>query len=228
MLSYLQEQNNISDKQNSGSEEVHESQKQTTVVTRQAQLKKTNRILIILFVAGLLCLWIMILKSGPKTASAQQQQAQETEMEMTLARMMGIKSELNSSARELVKKFQQIDSVEQIKLGDLKKNPFETEHALATLTAISAAQRSGDLDSGLLNDQLKDLQLLSIMLSGGEGGKNCCMINDRILYEGDIIGELKVAAINEKSVSLVSNEDTYGLNTNGDSVTVILKLDTEP
>jgi len=227
MLSYLQEQNNISDKQDSRSRKNQQTQKQTTVATRQAQLKKTNRLLIALFFAGLFCLWIMILKSSPQTASAQQQQAQQTEMEITLARMMGIKSELNSNTRELVKKFQQLNTVEQIKLGDLKKNPFEIEHALAALTAISAAQRSGSRGSDLLNNQLKDLQLLSIMLFGGEGGRSCCMINDKILYEGDIIGELKVASIKEKSVSLVSNNDPDKFNANADNVTVILKLDTE-
>jgi len=61
-----------------------------------------------------------------------------------------------------------------------------------------------------LRQQAKDMQLLSIMQS--ERG-NCCMIDDRILYEGDSIKSFTVKQISDSFVKLAS-----------EGIEIILKL----
>ncbi|MHC5061230.1 MAG: hypothetical protein ACYTFK_09125 [Planctomycetota bacterium] len=167
--------------------------------------KRTTVILMILFAVGALCVWVMIKKAAPNLATAATSQ-QEVQIDNALTQLTGIKTEMNSRIDQMLDKFYQYADVDQVKTHELNRNPFRHELYLANL-------------EGLFDDSLSslnlvaesDLQLWSIMQT--ENG-NCCMINDKIVYEGDTISGFKVVRISSKFAELVS----------GSGAKVILKM----
>jgi len=154
----------------------------------------------------------MIKKSTPKAASAASAETEETLIETTIARLTGVKSKIFNRMDEIVKKFYEFSDVPQVKVDELSKNPFEVETFLANLRKKPGA---GEIDAKKLwHQQIRykseGMQLLSIMQSNG---RNCCMIDDKILYEGDSIEGFKVLQIDDSDVKLES-----------DGVQIILKL----
>jgi len=183
-----------------------------TVATQKKRTRKSTRLLAILFIIGLLCLWFMIKKSIPKAASAASVETQETLIETAIARLTGVKSKIFNRMDEIVKKFYEFSNVPQVKVNELSKNPFEVETFLANLRKKPGA---GEINAKKLWQQQiryksESMQLLSIMQSNG---RNCCMIDDKILYEGDSIEGFKVLQIGGSDVKLES-----------DGVQIILKL----
>lgn len=178
-----------------------------TVAAQGKRTRKSTTLLAVLFVIGLVCLWCMIKKSTPETASAATADTEQTLIETAIARLTGVKSEMFSRMDEIVKKFYEFSNVPQVKVDELSKNPFELETFLASL------KRDTDSDGGdnkisaelLWQQQIKlkskGMQLLSIMQS--DHG-NCCMIDDRILYEGHTINGFKILKIGNNFVKLES------------------------
>ena len=175
-----------------------------TVTTQKKRVRKSTTLLAVLFIIGLLCLWFMIKKSTPKAASAGSAETKETLIETAIARLTGVKSKIFSRMDEIVKKFYEFSDVPQVKVNELAKNPFEVETFLANLREKPGAE---GIDAKKLWQQQiryksKGMQLLSIMQSN-QG--NCCMIDDRILYEGDSIKGFKVLQIGDSYVKLESD-----------------------
>ena len=202
MLSFLKEHNNINDKDINKDKSVEnkDSQKCTTLAARQEQLKKTTRLLLIVFGIGVFCLWFMIAKSGPQTASANINEQEEAEMEIAIAKIIGVKSELNTGTIELMKKFGELSNVKQLKLSELAKNPFETEQSFGDMSAACGFQGQAMTNSN--SEYNKRLHLLSIMYSENGNYQQCCMINDTILYEGDAIEGFLVRQIKDKQETI--------------------------
>jgi len=183
-----------------------------TVSAQKKTVRKSTTLLAVLFIIGLLCLWFMIKKSTPKAASAGSVKTEETMIETAIARLTGVKSKIFDKMDEIVKKFYEFSDVPQVKVDELSKNPFEVETFLANLREKPGA---GEIDAKKLWQQQmryksEGMQLLSIMQSNG---RNCCMIDDKILYEGDSIEGFKVLQIGDSDVKLES-----------DGVQIILKL----
>ncbi len=183
-----------------------------TVATQKKRTRKSTRLLAVLFIIGLLCLWFMIKKSTPKAVSAASVETEDTLIETAIARLTGVKSRIFNRMDEIVKKFYEFSNVPQVKVNELSKNPFEVETFLANLRKKPGA---GEIDAQKLWQQQiryksEGMQLLSIMQSNG---RNCCMIDDKILYEGDSIEGFKVLQIGDSDVKLES-----------DGVQIILKL----
>jgi len=175
-----------------------------TVATQKKRVRKSTTLLAVLFIIGLLCLWFMIKKSTPKAASAGSAETKETLIETAIARLTGVKSKIFNRMDEIVKKFYEFSDVPQVKVNELAKNPFEVETFSANLRENPGA---GEIDAKKLWQQQiryksKGMQLLSIMQSN-QG--NCCMIDDRILYEGDSINGFKVLQIGDSYVKLESD-----------------------
>jgi hypothetical protein len=148
----------------------------------------------------------MIRKSAlPSSAVADSKggSTEDAQIETAITRLTGIGAEMFNRMGEIVNKFYQFSDVQQVNVDELVKNPFELEDRDSSLVTHRLP------DAGLWA-QGHDMQLLSIMRS--EQG-NCCMIDDRILYEGDSIRDFKVRQIGDDTVSLQ----------NGD-VEVVLKL----
>ncbi|HUT28159.1 MAG TPA: hypothetical protein VMX13_00085 [Sedimentisphaerales bacterium] len=196
-----------------GDAEQSQAQEYLTVSTQGKSVRKTTGMLAVLFAIGLLSLWFMIRKSGPRTAAAGPGTT-ETKIEMAISRLTGIKAEMFSRMDEIVKKFYEFSDIQQIEVNELAKNPFKHDPIWANLKKVS------DADADLLRrQQLKEqadkLRLLSIIQS--EQG-NCCMIDDKMLYEGDSIKDFKITQIGESFVKLELYE------TDSQGMVIVLKL----
>jgi preprotein translocase subunit SecG len=174
------------------------NQEYFTVANRQGQLRQSTYLLAVLFVIGVICLFFMIKKSSPSTASAAQPSAeknQQTQIEAAIAKITGVRSQMFSSLEKIVKKFYEFADFEQVEVSDLSKNPFRKD-ALNTDIQAEIKQLRPVVSQS-------EFELLTIMAD--EKG-NCCMINDTLLREGDTINGLKVEKITDNSVSLTNDE----------------------
>jgi hypothetical protein len=178
-----------------------------TVAAHSKKTRKSTILLATLFCAGLVCLFFMVKRSSPKAAAAAADDKNEKEVELAIARLTGIKSEIYSRMDEIVRKFDEFSDVQQVNVSELAKNPFKHEVFLSDLKEMSDTEEGNsgvDLEMmrrQQLRQQAKSMQLLSIMQSGQ--GK-CCMIDDRILYEGDAVKGFIVSQIGNSAVKLQS------------------------
>jgi preprotein translocase subunit SecG len=154
--------------------------------------KRTTIILVILFTVGSLCVWFMIKKAAPRVAAAAVS-TEEAQIENAIAQLTGIKTQMHSRIDQMLGQFYQFADVDQVGVGQLKKNPFRHELYVSDFESL--------LDKEPQNSTGTDLQLWSILQT--EQG-NCCMINDKILYEGDWVSGLKIVRIKDKYVELVT------------------------
>jgi hypothetical protein len=180
-----------------------EKQEYLTVASKKQKVKNSTLLLIALFAAGLLCLLLMIKKSAPQAAKAQSTNNEEVQIETAISRLTGVKSAMFKSIERIVKKFYEFSDVKQIKVDELVKNPFENEALMTNLYQISDKNIGSNINQQALREQLlescKGMQLLSIMKS--DAG-NCCVIDDKILYEGDTLRGFLVRKIEDDFVKL--------------------------
>ena len=211
MLSFLREQGGV--EVSSGKSEAAANktlgqgaeppleEKYLTVASHQGRTRRSTILLAVLFIAGLLCLWLMIKKSTPSAAVATTVDTEKAQIEAAMTRLIGVKSEMFSRMDEIVKKFYEFSNVLQININELSKNPFALDlFAEKDGPKVEAPK----IDSVLLwrreiEQKAQDMQLLSIVQS--DKGI-CCMIGDQILREGDTIEGFKVRQIGEDFVKL--------------------------
>ncbi len=163
-----------------------------TVSAKDKDVRRTTFLLVVLFGAGLLCLGFMIKKSVPQTLTAAVI-TEESQIEAAIAQLTGVKSEMFSRLDEIVGKFYQFSNVNQVGIDELIRNPFEHQISYDVET---------ELDIG--TEVNANMELLSIMKSGRDDASRCCMIGDKILYEGESIGGFKVRQIGDNFVMLES------------------------
>lgn len=205
-------------------------QEYLTVAAQNKNVRKSTMLVAVLFGIGLVSLWFMIKKSTPQAASASTDDAQETQISAAIARLTGVSSEMFSRMDQIVNKFYEFSNVLQVQVNELVKNPFELEIFLSRVKEKVDSQKNDiDIDSEIIRQErirqkAKDLQLLTICQS--EQG-NCCMINDKILYEGDSIKEFRIAQIGNKFVKLEWREpkgEHETSETQSQGIEIILKL----
>lgn len=227
MLSFLREQgyeDSSAAKQPAGGGAVPEAGEEpkkqeylTVVAAQNKNVRKSTWLLAVLFGIGLLCLWFMIKKSAPQTAAATTAGMEEARIEMAITRLTGVRSEMFSGLEKIVKKFYEFSDVQQVEADELVKNPFKIETLLSDL---KEAPDSGEFD---IAPTAKDLELLTICQSD-QG--NCCVIDDRVLYEGDSIRGFKIRQISDSFVTLEwapeCNEGRLGPRLEG--LEIVLKL----
>ncbi len=141
----------------------------------------------------------MIKKIAPQDAGAAIS-TEEAQIESAIEQLTGIQSEMHAKMDDIVGRFYQFTEVEQVGVAELKKNPFSHEIAIGDFEG-SLGPTKGFLAREEVNRKSKGLQLWSIMASP-QGG--CCMINEKILYEGDRIGSFTVTRIDPRFVVLES------------------------
>jgi preprotein translocase subunit SecG len=181
-----------------------ESQEQgyVAVVAQEKNVRKTTYILATVFCIGILCLWFMAKKSTPKQAAADTISPEEAQIEQVIARFGGTRSEILSSTDEIVRKFHEFSDVEQVGVDELVKNPFKHDLFLDDLDGSDNYGWESDEAEAMRQEQMaRGMQLLSIMKS--ETG-SCCMIDDKLLYEGDSIKGFKVCQIEDNFIRLAS------------------------
>lgn len=172
--------------------------------------KQSTLVLIVLFVVGALCVWFMIKKSAPNSANAAPN-PEEAKIEATLAQLTGLQADLaDAKVEDIVGRFSQISTVDQVNVAELKKNPFRLD-AVPGTGAEPTAPSASELENTRREEarrQAGKLQLFSIMNSA-QG--SCCMINDKLLNVGQSIGNFTVSKITEDSVELINNGVTIQL-----------------
>lgn len=171
--------------------EKTKEQQYLTVAAQGKNVRKMTMLLVVLFVIGLLCLLIMIKKSAPRTATASSAGTEETQIEKAIARLTGVGSEMFKRMDQIVKKFYEFSDVQQVRVNELTKNPFERQ--------IVMADASKSVDSKGAELIRPQLQLLTIFQTDQVYS---CMINDKILHEGDTIEGFKVCQISDTFVKL--------------------------
>jgi hypothetical protein len=200
-----------------------------TVATQNKNTRKSTVLLTVVFGMSLLCLWFMIKKSTPQQASADSVSTEETQIEVAIAQLTGVRSEMFSGMDQILRKFYEFSDVLQVQVNELVKNPFELELFLANLKMKTATEEKfPGIDSEMvmqqqINEAAKSMQLLSIMHSQQS---KCCMIDNKILYEGDSIIGFKVSQIGENFVRLqwAPKEGSQTLAARSENVEIVLKL----
>ena len=180
------------------------SQEYLTVAASSANLRKSTILVAILIGIGLVALGLMIHKTRPQAASAQQAQDEQTKIEAAISRITGGSTEVSGGIDTVVEKFHEFSDVVQVKVNELVKNPFEVEGYMKEIKNEGAIDENPAVQAALirrqrLQKQASTLRLLSVMRS--DGG-NSCMINDEILRQGDKIEELTVTRIGSNFVEL--------------------------
>ncbi len=176
---------------------VASDEKYVAVAGGKKQVRRSTYVLAGLFILGLLCLWFMIKRSASQATAAAGVGMQELRIEEAITGFTGVRSEMFNRMGEIVKKFYQFSDVQQVDVHGLVKNPFELEMFLGDLEEIS--NESDNCASGSTHG----MQLLCIMQLEQD---NCCIIDDRILYEGDSIKGFKVCRISDSTVLLESGD----------------------
>ena len=192
--------------------------------------------LAVLFIIGMLCLWFMIRKSSPQSVSAAVVDTEEVKIESAIARITGVKTEMFTGMDEIVKKFYEFSDVLQVRVNELAKNPFILE---LFMSGKSDEPEEEQIEEEIVKvdaetiwqqkilDSAAQLELQSIMLTQPSKrgmrstSRYCCMIDNEILYEGNLIGGFRILQIGNDFVELEWNEDSeFGYS----KVPVVLKL----
>lgn len=200
-----------------------------TVATTSKSLRKSTILVAILVAIGLICLWFMIRKSQPQAASAKQGDEEQTKMETAIGRLTGISSEMVSKMDEILKKFYEFSGVLQVQVADLVKNPFEVEVFAKEMKGEVMPQADARAEAALvkrqrLKQRVGSLSLLSVMNSGQASS---CLINDKLLRQGDTIEGFVITRIGGDSVELAWRGDgnpAGGTSPQTEELNVVLKL----
>ncbi len=190
----------------------------STAPHRQTKsFKQGNLILVVLFAAGLACVYLLSLRSGPAQASAQQQ-ADETMVTSALEQFQAeiAKRGLSTAkATSLVDTFYYETRQRQVPLEQLAGNPFEFQPpAGEQAVSLGVAPGKGDgtthkmASLGEALAAVKQLRLQSI-LAGSNGAT--AMISNNLLREGQVICGWTVAKIKPQSVVMTWKDKTYEL-----------------
>jgi len=199
-----------------------------TVATNRSKLRKSTILVVILVAIGLVCLWFMIHKSQPQAASAKQADEEETRLEAAIGRLTGVSSEMVNRMDRIVKKFYEFSDVFQVRVEELVKDPFEAEVFAKeiekeVLASEDAGTRAALIRQQRMRERAGTLQFLSVMQSANG---NACMINDRILREGDTIEGLVITRIGGDFVDLTWQNDSSpgAAGSETEDLTIHLKL----
>jgi hypothetical protein len=209
MMDFLKQNGDNLDKLNTRAKDEHDAELGSdssfvTTTSREKSIKNGTIVFIAVFCVSLGCLWVMIKKSTPQSASAGTTSEDSMQIENAIAKVTGTKAEFFQGIDNVVSKFNEFSNVLQVKVNELQKNPFE--HQKYSITSLSPEQEqmeSAAERQRAIKDTLEHgatgMQLLSIMKSPRG---NSCMINDKMLGKGDMIDGWQVVAITDKSVEL--------------------------
>ena len=175
-----------------------------TVATKEKEVRKSTTILGVLFIIGLICLGIMIKKSAPQAAVSKTVDAEELRLETDIQRVFDSRKDFIINMDEIVNKFYELSDIFQIGVNQLVKNPFQLETLIK-----SNVKDNGESDLNVemiiqkeIELKARELKLYSVMKS--EKGV-CCMVNNKILYEGENIDDFVVKKIDTDNVLLEMN-----------------------
>ncbi|MHC4076778.1 MAG: hypothetical protein ACYSRZ_10310 [Planctomycetota bacterium] len=188
---------------------THQTDDEYLTVSSNAENDRKSMIwLCVVFGIGLLSVGIMIkyTTAGSAQAGSAVTEQADLQIEKAIAKLTGVRSEMSDSLGKIVDKFHEFSNVKQIKVTKLAKNPFKHQLFIGDLDAKSSSESAFDTGMNFIGPATGKMQLFSIMTSGDGRDGRSCMIDGKILYEGDLIRGLKVEVIGESFVELESKE----------------------
>ena len=203
MLSYLKEGTHSADTDpTEAAEPLSENSGHDFLTTAHhgRNAKQGTLVLIILFVVGAAVVWWMIKKITPAQAAAAAQE-DNTKIDQVLAQLQSFKTEVHGQIDTMFNRFYQASELGQIRVNELKKNPFKLEMSQAAedKTEEDEVAKRLQMLQDEINRQAGRLQLWSVT-ERAQGA--CCMINDKVLYLGDTIEGFKIIQIQNQRVVL--------------------------
>ena len=204
MLNYLRDPNQELPAEQENNSAPKDEKDILTVATKGKDVRRSTTILGVLFILGLVCLGIMIKKSAPQAAVAKTNtNTEEKQIEESIRKLIGLKDEMFIKMDEIVDKFYEFSDVFQVEVDQLVKNPFQLESLINTLNK-NLDDDTPMIDASMIvmeevKHRARGMKIYSIMES--EKGV-CCMIDNKILYEGNEINDFVVKKINNDNVIL--------------------------
>jgi len=163
-------------------------------------VKKGTLILCIAFAVGIAAIFLMMKKTTPQAASAAVT-TDNSQIELALAKLTGIKTQAFDQMDDIDKKFKEFSNVYQVPVAKLKGNPFLSGRYIDT----------EDENSDIINQSFDfDVPLSLGSIAKSEDG-DFCMINSKFLFVGDSINNFKVIEIGSNFVKLKSALETKKL-----------------
>ena len=200
MLSYLKDGNELpASSEMSGGDESANNTDYLTVSDNNQKLRRSTLILVVLFAVGGLGLWLMVKKTTPATANAQTNENQ-VQLETALDQLDSMQAEMDSQMNSVAGRFYQFNNVNQVGVDELKKNPFIRKQF---------SSESGDGGTRQSEQSRQEAQVIAMgmelwSITATPKGL-CCMIDDKVLYQGDAYRNMTVKTIGQKTVTLEYN-----------------------
>ena len=188
------------------------------LLTRLGAWKQGNLLLAVLFVAGIGCVYLLSLRNGPATASAQQKD-QELKVESVLTQIRVRSAQTTGggavNTHALVDTFYYETRQRQVPAEELPGNPFEFKPPVGNPTMpVSAPVEEGESNAvgakrlSEAIEAVRQLKLQSVL--AGAGGATA-MISNNLLTEGQTIAGWTVTKIEGRQVTLTWGDQTYML-----------------
>lgn len=164
-----------------------------------------NLLLPVLFVLGVLSVYLLGLGMGPRQASAGEQQ-DEMRVESALNRLDQFTAHEGEDARQVVQSFYTDTERRQVPIDRLTGNPYVFHVNEATEDRPDAGNYGGDRPhdggAGALREAIRAAKRLNLqsVLTGPSGSK--ALISDNLLSEGQTVAGWTVSEIRPRSVVL--------------------------
>ena len=209
MLSYLKEDTLEQDKEQAVDAPVeNEVQSETTQdedylesSVSEKPAKKTTVILAGVVIVGAIALFLMIKQVAP--ASLETANKDQMAIDIALSQLSSGES-LTKQIDSVVKKFYDFSNVPQIGAKWLHKNPFVLSSKLISSENGTGSKNEKSNVAARKNhvDIADTLNVYGVM---NISGKFCCMIDDKLLYEGDRYKDFTISKISNQSVVITKD-----------------------
>ena len=196
MLSYLKDGNQLpaSSDMPDGDQAASCSEDYLTVSGQSQKVRRSTMILAVLFAVGALGIWLMVKKTTPAAANAETSENQ-VQLETTLAQLDSMQTEIDSVAG----RFFHFNNVDQVGVEELKKNPF----IRGEMDYISSSSGTGTQQHEQARQEAQVIAMgLELWSITATPKGMCCMIDDKVLYQGNAYRNMTVKSITEETVTL--------------------------
>ena len=199
MLSYLKDENQLpATSDMPGNEQaVSSTEDYLTVSDNKQKIQKNTMKLVVLFAVGGLGLFLMVKKATPATANAEPSQNQ-AQLEEALAQLNSMQKEMDSQMGSVAGRFNQFGNVDQVGVDELKKNPFVRGEFDNRVGSGGQHQNAAQIQQ---EAQVVKMGMELWSITATPKGM-CCMIDDKVLYQGDTYKNMTVKSITDKVVTL--------------------------
>ena len=199
MLSYLKDANQLPASSDMPDQQQADgsTQEYLTVSGQKQKIRQSTMVLAALFAVAALGVWFMAQKATPAKAVAKPNQDQ-VQLEAALAQLSTMQSEMDSQMNSVAGRFYHFNNVDQVSVDELKKNPFKRE---LDYNPSDSGNQSQQMEQIRQEAQVLAMGMELWSITATPKGV-CCMIDDKVLYQGDTYKEMTVKSIEDNTVTL--------------------------